>query len=160
MGRKSKDQKWREAISKAVTKLTPEVVAKLKQAFAIGASPEQACYYAEIHVVTYYRWIKKYPELRKEFALMKQRLPLAAKTNIASAIETLKDIGLSKWLLERKEPDEFGETLNINTTGEVNIGSHTPPEDQEAIIAMRNTLKENMLKRRTALAKEKGEIPS
>jgi hypothetical protein len=155
-----KNQKWREAISKKVTKLNPDVVRKLKDAFAIGANVKEACYYAEIAESTYYKWVKENPKLSEEFDLMRQRLPLKAKENIAKSIENSNSIPDSWKLLERKQPDEFAETLNLKNSGEININSEVPPEDQEAIIAFRQNLKQNMLKRRTELAKQKGELPS
>lgn len=156
MARPTRDQKWREAISKKVTKLTPEVVAKLKQAFAIGATVEQACYYAEIHKATYYRWIEKNPVLSDEFDHMRQRLPLKAKQNIANAIETGNSIADSWRLLERTESDQYGEKMQLKHSGE--IGDGTPPEDRAAIEALHATLKENMRKRSRERAKAEGEI--
>lgn len=144
MAGKSKDQRWREAIGKAVTKLTPEVIAKLKQAFAIDASIEQACYYAEIHQSTYQRWLKKYPILREEFARMRHKLPLKSKSNIAGLIET-GDIGLSKWFLERRESEEYGE--KIKHSGEVLAGDIAHPEDEALRIEFREKLKANVRKR-------------
>src|SRR3990167_6476202 len=99
MSRPTNHQQWREAISKGVTKLTPEVVQKLKESFAIGCSVEESCFYAEISERTYYNWIKQNPELLQEFNRMKSKLPLKAKYNIAQSIER-GDILLSKWLLE------------------------------------------------------------
>ena len=160
MARPTKDQKWREAISRKVTKLTPDVVNKLKNAFAIGANITEACYYAEITTKTYYNWTNKNPDLLHEFELIRQRLPLKAKENIAKAIENSNSIPDSWKLLERKQPDEFAETLNLKNSGGINITSDVPVEDQEAIINFRKTLKDNMLKRRTEIAKQKGEIPS
>ena len=155
MGRKTKDQKWREAIGRKVTKLNPEVVAKLKEAFAIGANVDQACFYAEIHVATYYRWCEKNPILKEEFARMKSKLPLAAKNNIAVAITTARDIGLSKWLVERQEPESYAESIKLKHSG--NIES-TPEEDKEAIASFHATLRANREKRSIEKAKQDGEI--
>jgi len=156
MGRKSKNQKWREALSASKTKLTPEVVRQLKEAFSIGATVKQACYYAEIAESTYYDWILKNPKLGEEFTKMRQRLPLAAKTNIASAIQNMKDIGLSKWLVERTEPDAYGETLNLKHQGDLNLAS----EDKEALESFHETLRANLRERSLKKAKEEGELPS
>lgn len=153
-GRPNKKDAWREAISQAVTKLTPEVVGKLKEAFAIGATIEQACFYAEIHPSTYYDWVKKNPELSEEFDKMKEKMPLKAKENIAKKIHgqpTLGDIGLSKWLLERKESDVYGDKTKIEHSGEIRSGEKNE-EDEQAMEEFHAKLKENMRKRR--LAKE------
>ena len=152
MGRPTKDQKWREAISKAVTKLTPDVVNKLKQAFSIGANDKQAYDYAEISKQTYYNWIKKYPELLDEFERMKTKLPLASKANIANAIQTLKDITTSKWLLERQETDDYGETLKIKGLETIT------EEDKKVLEEFHQKLKKNISDRSIKKAKEEGEL--
>lgn len=153
MGRKSKHQKWREAIGKKMTKLTPEVVTKLKEAFAIGATISQACYYAEIAESTYYDWVKKNEVLSEEFATMRSKLPLAAKHNIAQAIHN-RDLGLSRWMLERKEVDEYGERLKIEHSGNIDSGG-VHSEDKEAVEAYLKAIEENAKKRNLEKAKQK-----
>lgn len=152
MARPTKHDQWRKALSIAHSKMTPEIIGKLKEAFAIGANIKQACYYAEIHVSTYHDWVNKNPALLKEFERMRQRLPLAAKTNIASAIQNAKDIGLSKWLVERQEPEDYAETLKIADASEV------PSEDKEAVEGLHTNLKENLRKRSQERAKNEGEL--
>jgi len=152
-----KNQEWREAISKKVTKLTPDVVRKLKEAFAIGATIEQACYYAEISKTTYYKWVDENPKLSYEFSEMRAKLPLAAKANIANAIQTLKDIGLSKWLVERSEPEAYGETLTLKHQGDVGL---THEDDVKATEAYHATLRDNLKKRSLEKAKKEGELPA
>lgn len=146
MGRPTKNQAWRTAIGKKVTKLTPEVITKLKQAFAIGATVKQACYYAEISTMTYYRWIEKNPILSDEFDHMRERLPLAAKTNIATAIESMKDIPLSKWLVERTEGDTYGETVKVQHSGAIGDGD-LHPEDEELRKEYKDKRRANIQKR-------------
>lgn len=156
MGRKSNNQKWREAISKKLTKLTPEVVSKLKDAFAIGATVEQACFYAEISRNTYWKWCKKNPELSDEFSEMKSKLPLAAKHNIATAIHN-RDLFHSRWLIERKEPENYGEKLKIEHSGGISTDGSAHPEDEALRIEYKEKLKANIRKRaeeRSKLEKE------
>ena len=138
MGRTSKKDKWREALSIAHTKLSPEIINKFKDAFAIGANIKQACFYAEISEATYYDWVNKYPILSEEFAKMRQRTPLQAKRNIAEAIQN-KNLGLSQWIVERQEPDEYCETLKIKDEGN--------EEDKKAIKEFHEKLKRNIRNR-------------
>ncbi len=152
MVRPTKRQRWYKALSQMKTKLSPEIVSKLKEAFAIGATVNQACYYAEIAESTYYRWVKENPRLSEEFNTMRAKLPLAAKKNIAIAITNKEDIGLSKWLVERTEPDSYGEKITID------LNDGTNPEDREAIIAFHARIKENRIKKSLEKAKEEGEI--
>ena len=106
MTRLTDRQIWNQHIAYGVTKMKPDVIAKLEHAFAIDATREQACDYADIDPSTLWRWEQKYPELCKKFERMRQRLPLKAKENIALRIHgqpTLGDTELSKWFLEKKE---------------------------------------------------------
>lgn len=102
--------------------MTPETIQKLKDAFAIGATIEQACYYAEIATTTYHNWCKKYPVLLHEFDRMRQKLPLAAKTNIAHAIQAMKDLSMSKWLIEKTESETYGDKIKMEHSGEISDG--------------------------------------
>ena len=159
MSGKSKHQRWREAIGAKVTKLTPEVIKKLKEAFTVGATLEQACYYAEIVPNTYRNWCKKFPELLREFDEMKQRMPLRAKQNIALAVEK-GDIGLSKWLVERKEPADYGEKLKIEHGGQIQSGDSVHPEDEVLRVEYKQKLLENIRKRWADKNKNQDETPN
>ena len=141
------------------TKLTEECVHKLEEAFGIGASVRQACYYANISQSTYYVWVEANPELLDRFEDLKEKLPLKALHNIASRIHgesTTGDLGLSKWLLERRMSDEFGEKVKLEHSGE--LGDGTPQEDKEVIAEFHTRLKANRLRRSQEKAKADGEI--
>lgn len=49
------------------TKLNELTVKKLEEAFLIGATVEEACFYADISKQTYYNWSKENPELFDRF---------------------------------------------------------------------------------------------
>lgn len=106
-------------------KLTKEAIKKLREAFSIDLNVLEACAYAGIGQSTFYDWTKKYRTLADMLQRMQQRLPIASKRNIAEKIQgseqTPGDIGLSKWLLERKQGKEYGETLNINPSKEDDV---------------------------------------
>lgn len=157
MARPTKDQAWRDAIGKSVTKLTPDVVTKLKEAFAIRATIEEACNYAEISTRSYYRWVEKNPILSHEFERMRQKLPLAAKANIAASIQTQKSVGDSWKLLEKTNPETYGETLTLRHQGDVGL---THEDDIKATESYHATLRENLKKRSMEKAKKEGEIPA
>lgn len=160
MARPTKNQKWRDAISKAVTKLTPEVVQKLKDAFAVGATVEQACCYAEIAKQTYYNWIEKNPVLLDEFEKMRQKLPLQAKNNIAQRIygkEVKGDISLSQWLISRTESSQYGDRLKVEHSGELKTDATQPhPEDESLRLEYKQKLVSNIQRR----AREKDKPPA
>ncbi len=152
---------WKKNIGYAVTKLTVDAVQKLGHAFAIGATIPEACDYADIAPRTYYYWVSKNDELLQYFERMRQKLPLVAKDNIATEIRGNKekgikgDIGLSRWLIERQQPEQYGETLNLKHSGEI---GKTTDEDKEAIDKLHETLKQNMFRRSRERAKAEGEI--
>jgi hypothetical protein len=152
MGRKTNKQKWREALSRAHTKLSPELVGKLKDAFAIGATVKQACFYAEINESTFYDWCRQNPVLKEEFDKMRNKLPLAAKHNIAAAIHN-RDLFHSRWLVERQEPENYGEKVKIEHTGTLTNDGLGHPEDEEIRIAFKEKLKENIRRRAEERAK-------
>lgn len=144
---KYKKHKYRYVYSGRVTKFSEAVVKKLEEAFAVGANVKQACYYANISKQTYYNWIDEFPALLDRFDDLRERLPLRALQNIAAEIEGIKtngNIGLSQWLLERRQSSEYGEKLKIEHDGEVG-GFH--PEDEEARLRLKEILKTNIAKR-------------
>ena len=122
-------------------------VKKLSEAFAIDATIEQACDYADISIPTYHNWVKKNPKLLDTFDRMRQKLPLKAKENIALKIrgeEVKGDIPLSKWLLERSE-NKYVEKLKINQTTDDSNESY--PEDEALRLEFKERLRQNIIKR-------------
>ncbi|MDD5068076.1 MAG: hypothetical protein PHN89_00545 [Candidatus Pacebacteria bacterium] len=93
------------------SKMTPEVVKKLEEAFSIGASVSEACFYADISRETYYQWIKNNPELADRFEALKNKPILKARQTVVKALETDPDIALK--YLERKRKDEFSPRQEI-----------------------------------------------
>ena len=135
-------------IGEGVSKMKPENIQKLKEAFAIDCTIEQACLYAEIAIQTYYNWTKKHPKLLEEFELLREKLPLRAKYNIAQKIEG-GEISLSKWLLERKESGKYGEKLKIEHSGQI-ASDVVHPEDEQIRIELKKKLQDNIRRRAKA----------
>ena len=87
------------------TVMTPEVVNKLEQGFAMGFSDEEACLYANISKQTLYDYCKKtegYTDRKEE---LKNHPKLLAKVNLYNALKENKKIEDSKWYLERKDKE-------------------------------------------------------
>ena len=155
MARPTKKEIWKQRIAYGVTKMTEETIGKLAQAFAIGATGKQACDYADIDPSTLWQWEKDNPELSKYFDRMREKLPLKSKQNIALAIHGTPgqgDLNLSKWLIERQEPEDYAETLKIK--GLLDISK----EEQEILDEFHDKLKKNIKERSRQKAKEDGEL--
>lgn len=97
------------------TKMTPEIVGKLEYAFSIGASIEEACFYADIHKDTYYEWVKKNPELSDRFNQLRERPVFIARESVVKGLQ--KDPRLAMDYLSRKAKKEFGNNVDITTDG-------------------------------------------
>jgi hypothetical protein len=94
--------------------MTPITVKKLEEAFAIGCSDEEACFYADISKQTLYDYQKLKPEFidRKE-ALKAKPVLLARQT----MVKNLYDPNNAKWFLEKKLRGEFGLKAEIEHSG-------------------------------------------
>ena len=88
------------------TVMTPEIINKLEQAFAIDSTDEEACIFAGIGMSTLYDYQNRNPEFTERKRLLKEKLVLKARTNIANKINK-GDVDLSKWYIERKKKKEF-----------------------------------------------------
>ena len=87
-------------------KQTPEVLGLLAQAFSIGSTIAEACFFAGIAESTYYEWIKVDPALSEKHKGLKERPVLKARQTVVSAMNN-GDVATAKWYLERKRKQEF-----------------------------------------------------
>lgn len=81
-----------------------DVLAKLEQAFKIGATDAEACYYANINPATLYRYQDKNPEFCEKKEAWKKNPIMKAKRTI---FQSLDDPKTAQWYLERKCKEEF-----------------------------------------------------
>lgn len=105
------------------TKVTPEVVTKLEQAFSMGCTDEEACLFADISRMSLQRYQEAHPSFRYRKALLKQKLVLKARSVIAEALNR-KDENTAKWYLERKRKEEF----STKVESDVNLINKQPFE--------------------------------
>lgn len=139
-----RSEKWKERIGKGVTKNTPEIIEKLRQAFGLNMSVEDACIYAGIAKSTYYLWIQKDEKLSNEFELVRLNPILRA---FKSIIEGLSDPNFALKYLEKYRPEVFGSMTKIKHDGEVKqvVVDETNKEAiREAIDAANEKLREIM----------------
>jgi hypothetical protein len=98
------------------TVMTPEVVKKLEEAFLLGCTDLEACFYADISKQTLYNYQEANPEFvgRKE-ELKANPIFLARKT-VVKEIQEKGELALK--FLERKKKDEFSTSSDLNLGGQ------------------------------------------
>lgn len=98
--------------------VTPKIIEKLEQAFKLGCTNEEACFYAEISKSTFYDFIKENPEFSERFNDLKSYEKIKARMVVHNALKH-NDKDMAKWYLERKVKDEFSTKQEI--TGNINL---------------------------------------
>lgn len=88
--------------------MTPEAIVKLEHAFAIDATVEEACSYAEVSRDAFYDYLKKKPEFSDRIADLRNRPILKARQTIVQALSQPQH---AEWYLTRKRKKEFAERI-------------------------------------------------
>lgn len=101
------------------TKLTPETVKKLEEAFSLDATVKEACFYADISREIYYKWTRENPKLSDRFEALREKLVLAARESVAKQMKSDGDLALK--YLERKRKEEFSPRHELDLQGELKI---------------------------------------
>jgi hypothetical protein len=86
------------------TKMTPETLKKLEDAYLCDATHLEAAIFAGISEVTLHAYRKENPEFSKRIDSLRGMIGLKAKNNIRESIES-GDKHDSKWYLERRDKD-------------------------------------------------------
>lgn len=97
------------------SKMTPEVVSKLEDAFSYGASVNEACYNADISRETFYRWMREDEVLYDRLKRMMDKPILKARKAVVDSFNDKPELALK--YLEKKLRKEFGDEptkMNIN----------------------------------------------
>lgn len=109
-----------EKINGRPTVMTLDVLKKLQEAFLMGATDIQACQAANISRRTFYLFIKEHPDFRDTVEEMRENVTQKAKQLVGDIIINGSDkiseserLNLTKWYLERKAKDEFGEQKEV-----------------------------------------------
>jgi hypothetical protein len=109
------------------TKMTEETLGKLREAFLMGCTDEEACIYADINPDTLYDYQKKNKRYSEQKELWKKNPLLKARKTL---IEALLEPKHAKWYLERKKKDEFGKTIDLTSEGKQIVGfNYLTPKD-------------------------------
>jgi len=94
------------------TIMTPEVIDKLEEVFALGGSDAEACLWADIATDTLYKYQRENPEFIKRKESLKETPILRARRTVVNALE--KDSDMAMRYLERKRKDEFSPRTNVS----------------------------------------------
>ena len=86
------------------TIMTSETISKLRTAFMMGCTDEEACVFAQISHATFYREKERNPKFCEDVYAWKKNPYLKAKATIYKNLDNPK---IAKWWLERKLKDEF-----------------------------------------------------
>ncbi len=87
------------------TKMTPNVLGKLEEAFAFGCTDVEACLFADINPDTLYSYCKKNPKFSERKEFLKETPILLARQSVIRDMQL--DGNLALKYLERKKKDEF-----------------------------------------------------
>jgi len=113
-------QLWRSKVGRP-NKITKYVTAKLVKAIRKGSTIKDACSIANIDQSTFYRFNK----LNKEFATQIEESLVFFKKKHIENIDTAsrKDPANSRWLLERRFPNEYAPrtAISLSQRGEIKI---------------------------------------
>ena len=111
------------------TIMTPEVIRKLEEVFAIGGSDLEACFYADISKTALYEYQKDHPEFTERKEALKEKPILKARQTIVKALD---DPQHAEWYLERKRKKEFANRQEL-----------TGPEGQSLVTKIEFEIKKN-----------------
>lgn len=96
------------------TKMTNEVLAKLREGFLRGYTDEESCLFAEINPTTLYRYQEDNPDYASEKEQWKKNPILEAKHTVLSGIK--RDPKLALDYLKSKARDEFSVKTETDLT--------------------------------------------
>lgn len=99
------------------TIFTEIALQKLNEAFAIGASDKEACFYADVSPSALYNYQERNPKFVERKEALKERPVLLARQTVVKALENDSDLAFK--YLERKSRKEFATRVEQEQFGEV-----------------------------------------
>lgn len=87
------------------TIMTPEVIAKLEEAFSWGCTDIEACLHANIAVQTLYKYQERVPKFIERKNALKENPVMLARKSVVKQLQ--RDGKLAMDYLSRKRKDEF-----------------------------------------------------
>ena len=96
------------------TVITDEVILKLEQAFLMGATDLEACFYADISQSTLYNYQDKNPDFLDRKDRLKQNPFMVARQTILEGLHDDSKLALD--YMKNKKSDEFGTSTKQDVT--------------------------------------------
>ena len=118
------------------TVITPEIINKLEEVFAIGGTDNEACFYADIGKTTLYNYQQDHPEFVERKEALKERPILKARQTVVKALDNPQQ---AQWFLERKVKNEFASRSELTgKDGKDLIPEPLSEEDKEKLNTLLN----------------------
>jgi len=111
--------------------ITPEVVAKLTEAFKLDMTVEETCLYAGISKDTYYRKVKANQRFSDEMERARMYATMKARNIVIMQME--EDGNLALKYLERKRKEEFSPRIEQQIEGSVMASLVKEMEEAESV---------------------------
>lgn len=118
------------------TVVTEDVLLKLEEAFILGCTDLEACFYANISSSTLYKYQDEHPEFSERKAQLKESPVLQARQSV---IKHMKEDGnLAMKYLERKKKDEFSTKSEVGMNATHTVNDMTDEELKNYIVGLAN----------------------
>lgn len=103
---------------------------QLEQAFKMGCTNREACFYANVQESTFYLFLKEFPEYLEKINMWKEYEKIKARMVVHKALDK-GDRDMAKWYLERKAKNEFStkQEYDANINNRVEIIDDLPEDD-------------------------------
>jgi len=112
------------------TKMTPETMQKLEEAFTKGCTDTEACVYADISIRTLYDYCEKHEEFSHRKELLKDQPTMKAKFIIDDSLEE-KSLSTAHRVIDRKEGQKIKQEISGPDGSAIKVSNITfNPVDQ------------------------------
>lgn len=114
--------------------MTPERVKKLEEAFMNGLNVTEACSYSGITRQTYYNYMDEETgdkDFIDKITYAQNFVSIRAKQIVVEKMINDKDVDLSKWWIERKDPEFKDKGVNVNVNPQE--GTKLTKEDKDEL---------------------------
>ena len=89
--------------------MTPAVIKKLEEAFLLGCTDREACFFADVSTVTLYKYCNENPEFANRKETLKEKPVFVARKVVMDALQS-GDVMTANKLLDRREGSKLAVT--------------------------------------------------